>query len=71
MPETDSDLREQLDRLLQSSLDRGTLRRELETLARDRAFRDLAPIWAPALYARDAQFFETFLLRYLDGSRHA
>ena len=71
MPETDSDLREQLDRLLQSSLDRGTLRRELETLARERAFRDLAPIWAPALYARDAQFFETFLLRYLDGSRHA
>jgi len=32
MPETDSDLRGQLDQLLQSGLDRGTLRRELETL---------------------------------------
>ena len=57
MPETDSDLREQLDRLLQSSLDRGTLRRELETLARDRAFRDLAPLWAPALYSPSPPFF--------------
>ncbi len=71
MPEANSDLQKKLDSLLQSNLDRGALRRELETLAQERAFRDLAPLWAPALFARDAYFFETFLLRHLDGNRHA
>ena len=71
MADARSDLRNRLDTLLRSNLDRGALLRELETLAQERAFRDLAGVWAPALYERDARFFETFLLRHLDGRRHA
>src|SRR3712207_2490074 len=71
MADARSDLRNRLDTLLRSNLDRGALLRELETLAQERAFRDLAGVWAPALYERDVRFFETFLLRHLDGRRHA
>jgi hypothetical protein len=66
MPETTTDLRATIQGLLASSLDRGSLLRELETLARTRGFDACADLWAPALYARDPYFFETFLLRHLD-----
>jgi hypothetical protein len=71
MPEASSDLPEQVNGLLRSTLDRGALRRELETLAGQSGFQELASIWAPALCNRDARFFETFLLRNLDGRLHA
>src|SRR5262245_42609680 len=57
---------QQLEILLRDVADRGALLRALGELIQQRAFRDLAPIWAPVLYTRDAIFFESFLVRYLD-----
>lgn len=53
---------------LKDDRDRGALLRALEPLAREPAFGDCAELWAPALYTRDARFFEVFLLRHLDGN---
>lgn len=64
-------LPDRLQALLRSAPDNGTLLRELHALAAEKGFRDLAPVWAPALYERDPHFFTSFLLRYLDGGRHA
>jgi hypothetical protein len=47
--------------------ERGALLRALSALAGESAFEACAEVWAPALYARDAAFFETFLLRRLSG----
>src|SRR5215831_11441551 len=66
MSDTTSNLRATIQDLLSSGLDRGPLLRELETLARTRGFSACAELWAPALYARDPYFFESFLLRHLD-----
>lgn len=60
--------RKRLESLLALKLDRTTLLRELERLARSQPidFRGLAEVWAPALYDRDPVFFEPFLIRNLD-----
>ncbi len=67
MAGTSVDLRSQIQRLLASPLDRGALLRQMSALAHNDAFRLHADLWAPALYQRDAAFFEPFLLRYLDS----
>jgi hypothetical protein len=61
-----TEVRQQLETVLRDTADRGALLRALSELVQQRAFRDLAPTWAPALYARDAVFFESFLVRHLD-----
>jgi hypothetical protein len=71
MTDAPADLRARLDALLHSNLDRASLRRELEALAAQPGFGGLAAGWAPALLARDPQFFQTFLLKHLDGRRDA
>src|SRR5215470_8310234 len=63
-------LRATIQNLLASDLDRGPLLRELEALARTRGFSACADLWAPALYTRDPYFFETFLLRHLNGDEN-
>lgn len=57
-----------LEQALNSNLDRGALLREMERLAQEPAFSGFANLWAPALYQRDAPFFETFLLKRLERS---
>jgi hypothetical protein len=71
MAESSTDLRARLQAALGSDLDRGALLRELETLAQEPGFEDCADLWAPALYQRDAYFFETFLLRHLRDEQAA
>src|SRR5262245_6122624 len=61
-----TEFQQQFDTLLRDTADRGALLQALAELAQRRGFGDLAPIWAPALYARDAVFFESFLVRRLD-----
>ncbi|MGO8951532.1 MAG: hypothetical protein ACLQUY_28530 [Ktedonobacterales bacterium] len=68
---TTVDIRERVGALLQSGLDRGALLRELGALAREPGFDDCANLWAPALYERDSDFFERFLLRHLSGRQAA
>ncbi|HLV97983.1 MAG TPA: hypothetical protein VKT82_04830 [Ktedonobacterales bacterium] len=59
-----------LEQMLSANLDRGALLREMERLSQEPAFGTFASLWAPALYERDASFFEAFLLKRLE-SRHA
>jgi hypothetical protein len=59
-----------LEQALSLNLDRGALLREMERLAQESSFNAFADLWAPALYRRDASFFEAFLLKRLDN-RHA
>lgn len=66
MAEASGDLHARLTAVLGSDLDRGALLREMEALAQSRAFEKYANLWAPALYTRDAPFFETFLLHHLN-----
>src|SRR5215469_5696911 len=63
-------MRRRISGLLGADLDRGSLLRELSILAAEPGFEDCADLWAPALYERDANFFERFLLRHL-GPREA
>ena len=70
MLEATGALQQQLDQALARHGDRGALLRELSELAEQAAFRDLAATWAPELYARDATFFENFLVRHLDAPPH-
>jgi hypothetical protein len=65
------DPRARITALLAAERDRGALLRALETLAREPEFADCADLWAPALYERDAYFFETFLLRHLHDDHAA
>lgn len=67
-----TEMHNQVETLLRSDLDRGTLLREFTALAQEDLFRhpDIANLWAIALYERDASFFEAFLLRHItDGWR--
>ncbi len=66
-----SDLPDRLQSLLESDVNRGEMLHTLAYLAQDKGFGDLADVWAPALVDRDPRFFRTFLLRHLDGIRHA
>ncbi|HEU4328847.1 MAG TPA: hypothetical protein VFS21_37265 [Roseiflexaceae bacterium] len=61
------ELRQQIERALAEHSERGALLRALSELAVAPGFRSLAAHWAPALYSRDAVFFENFLVRYLDA----
>ncbi len=70
MSEEENTLRAQIEQALGSALDRGALLREMDRLAQQPGFSEYADLWAPALYQRDAFFFEAFLLRRLE-SRHA
>jgi hypothetical protein len=54
-------------RLMEAALDRGTLLRELTLLSTEPGFQECADLWAPALYTRDSNFFERFLLRHLSA----
>ncbi len=60
-------MRRRVSGLLVADLDRGSLLKELSILAAESAFEDCADLWAPALYERDANFFERFLLRHLSA----
>jgi hypothetical protein len=62
-------LQQQLEQALAQSDTRGALLQALGELAQQPAFRGLAARWAPALYERDAVFFENFLVRYLEPPR--
>src|SRR6185312_12646457 len=53
--------------LADGQMERGALLRALSALSGEPGFEECAQVWAPALYARDAAFFETFLLRRLGG----
>ena len=64
-------LQPRLEEVLRADLDRAALLRELQTLAQQPGFSQLAHLWAPALYAREPRFFESFLLRQLNGFQHA
>src|SRR5690348_16208129 len=57
-----------LEQALRSHTNRGALLREMEQLSQEAAFSAFASLWAPALYQRDATFFEAFLLKHLDNS---
>ncbi len=70
MPDEAADLKQQLEALLASHPDRGTLLRELSGMAALAPFADLAPLWAPAIYGRDAGFFDSFLERHLNAHKH-
>lgn len=59
------DIRARVAALLASSVDRGTLWREMEALSGQPGFEETSDLWAPALYQRDTAFFEPFLLRHL------
>lgn len=63
-------LQQQVDQALAQGGERGALLRALAELAQQPAFAELAALWAPALYARDAAFFENFLVRHLEAPRH-
>ena len=63
-------LQDQLQTLLRKPIDRGGLLREIGAMAQEPEFAGLAAVWAPALFERDPQFFESFLVRHLDGTRH-
>jgi hypothetical protein len=67
MSKTTEEMRAQVAALLGAALERGALLRAIDALSREPDFEDCADLWAPALYARDADFFETFLLRHLRG----
>jgi hypothetical protein len=58
-------MRPRIARLLEAALDRGTLLRELTLLSAEPGFQECADLWGPALYERDSNFFERFLLRHL------
>ena len=60
-------MRRRIGGLLGADLDRGSLLRELSILAAEPGFEECAELWAPALYDRDANFFERFLLRHLSA----
>ena len=60
-------MRRRIGGLLAADLDRGTLLKELSILAAEPDFEACADLWAPALYDRDANFFERFLLRHLSA----
>ncbi len=55
---------------LSDAADQRALLRALESLAGDKSFAAAADLWAPALYARNAYFFEPFLLRHLSADAH-
>jgi hypothetical protein len=55
--------------LADTTMERGALLRALSALSGEPGFEECAEVWAPALYARDAAFFETFLLRHLGGQQ--
>ena len=64
------DMRARVRALLESDLDRGALLRELSELVDERGFDACADLWGPALYQRDPDFYQRFLLRHL-GPREA
>ena len=64
---TTGDMRVQVAARLESSLDRGALLRELSLLAGEPGFEESADLWARALYERDPNFFERFLLQHLSA----
>jgi hypothetical protein len=62
-----NNMRRRIGGLLAADLDRGSLLKELSFLAAEPDFEECADLWAPALYERDANFFERFLLRHLSA----
>ena len=65
------DMRARVRALLESDLDRGALLLELSELVDERGLINAcADLWGPALYQRDPDFFQRFLLRRL-GPREA
>jgi hypothetical protein len=58
--------RDRLKSLLALDIERGDLRRELETLANRQPgeFENMADLWFPALYDPDSDFFDNFMLRH-------
>lgn len=71
MSEAIGNLRAQIEQALGADINRGALLREMDRLAQEPAFSECADLWAPALYHRDAFFFESFLLRRLESPRVA
>jgi hypothetical protein len=65
-----SDVRTQLQSLLQAELEPQELLAELSSLARHPSFQKHADLWAPALYERNARYFEATLTRYLNQDIH-
>ncbi len=61
-----TELSTQILKLIRETEGRGDVLRALAELATQPNFSRLANIWAPALYERDAVFFESFLVRHLD-----
>ena len=60
--------RPRLESLLALDIPRADLLQELEAIARrqPRQFSEMADLWAPALYERGPEFFQSFFLRYLN-----
>ena len=65
------DMRARLARLLAADMERGALWRELEELSSQPDFDGTSDLWAPALYARDPLFFDSFLIRHLHDDDEA
>ncbi len=62
-------LRERLATMLAAPSEPAALLRQIEEIAKDPAFAAEAGIWAPALYTRNALYFEPWLLRHLDADQ--
>jgi hypothetical protein len=68
---TTTELTRQITQLIRETAARGDLLKALHELATHNEFSNLAHVWAPALYQRDAVFFEAFLVRHLDWQHGA
>ncbi|MEM8533429.1 MAG: hypothetical protein AAGF95_21495 [Chloroflexota bacterium] len=63
-------IQQQINMALTHHSEDGPLVRELAQIAEEPDFSRFAAHWAPALYERNAIFFENFLVRHLDSFRH-
>jgi hypothetical protein len=71
MTDSSADVRAQVTTLLATPADDGALLESLKSVAleHETGFAACANVWAPALYARDADFFGSFLVAYLDAKQ--
>ena len=71
MADSSADVRAQVTALLATPADDGALLESLKSVALEHEtdFAACANLWAPALYARDADFFGPFLVAYLDAKQ--
>ena len=65
-----STIQQQINMALTHHTENRSLVRELAQIAEEPDFSRFAAHWAPALYERNAIFFENFLVRHLDSFRH-